>query len=357
MLGYTGWDTAESEPSASGTVVVLGNAEGGLWAAGTGTDLFAGVCRSAATMECSPTCAVAEYLLYYACEGCPAHTSSDEGSTAVTDCVCVAGYTAGENGVACTACDAGTYKTVTGAVACSACPSQTSSAGASDALTDCVCVVGHTASANGEACTACEAGKYKATTGSGSCTACPSQTSSAGGSDALTDCVCVAGYTAASDGDACTACEAGEYKVATGVGDCSTCPAGTSSASGSDALADCECEAGYSGASDGEVCTACVADTYKSATGVGDCSDCPASTTTSSAEGSELTDCVCIAGHTASADGEACTACVAGTYKAATGSASCTACEAGYQDAAGQVLLSSWFLLSSLESDTKVCEP
>ncbi|KAJ1486081.1 hypothetical protein T484DRAFT_1791204, partial [Baffinella frigidus] len=91
------------------------------------------------------------------------------------------------------------------------------------------------------ACAACLAGTYTAAPGSGACAACPSNTSSAAGSDELADCACVSGYTAASDGVACNACEAGTYKSAVGSATCETCPANAESSSGS---ALCQCSAG-----------------------------------------------------------------------------------------------------------------
>ncbi|KAJ1477308.1 hypothetical protein T484DRAFT_1602958, partial [Baffinella frigidus] len=119
----------------------------------------------------------------------------------------------------------------------------------------------------------CEAGRFR--TATGSCTACPSHTISAEGSDAVTDCVCVVGYTAAWDGAACSACNTGRYKAVTGAGECLTCPAGTSSASGSVEVTDCKCLAGYNGTSDGSVCAACESGTCKSVAGMGACSTCP----------------------------------------------------------------------------------
>ncbi|KAJ1465188.1 hypothetical protein T484DRAFT_1604895, partial [Baffinella frigidus] len=73
----------------------------------------------------------------------------------------------------------------------------------------------------------------------------------------------------------CSSCDAGEYKAATGTGQCSTCPAGTSSASGSNQLTDCMCMAGYSGVSDGVQCSACEAGTFNSAGGAAACETCP----------------------------------------------------------------------------------
>ena len=57
----------------------------------------------------------------------------------------------------------------------------------------------------------------------------------------MTDCSCVVGYTAGADGVQCTACVAGTYKEDTGAGACSPCPGGGSSPDGSDALGDCTC--------------------------------------------------------------------------------------------------------------------
>ncbi|KAJ1494851.1 hypothetical protein T484DRAFT_1608720, partial [Baffinella frigidus] len=259
------------------------------------------------------------------CETCPLHTNSEDESDEIKDCVCVAGYTAALDGVACTACEAGTYKALTGAHACLACPAGTSSDLGSDALDDCKCLAGYRGTSDGAACSACEAGGFKSVVGTGSCTACPSHTSSSEKSDEVTDCVCVAGYTVASDRVACTACEAGTYKAATGAGECSTCPAGTSSALGSDALDDCKCLVGYRGTSDGAACTACEAGTFKSAAGAGECSTCPPGTNSVS-ESDEVTDCQCLAGYTAASDGLKCGACETGAYKVATGAGSCTAC-------------------------------
>ena len=87
-----------------------------------------------------------------------------------------------------------------------ACPANTTSAAGSDAVTDCVC------------------------------------TSSAAGSTVAGDCSCLAGYTAETDGVACRACGAGTYKAATGAGVCSACPANAESAVGSAA---CYCSAGF----------------------------------------------------------------------------------------------------------------
>ncbi|KAJ1486806.1 hypothetical protein T484DRAFT_1666447 [Baffinella frigidus] len=235
------------------------------------------------------------------CTPCPAGTSSASGSDELTDCMCVAGFNGTSDGAACTACEPGSFKSGNGTGQCSTCPSNHPESAGGSAL--CQCSAGFTG-ADGGTCAACVVGEYKAAAGPGSCTACPSHASSASGSNYLTDCKCVAGYTAASDGVSCSACNAATYKVATGTGPCSTCPAGTSSASGSDDLTDCNCLAGYHGTRDGSECTACLAGEFKSEVGTGDCPFCPANSESSA--GSAL--CYCSAGFTG-ADGGPCVVC------------------------------------------------
>jgi len=139
---------------------------------------------------------------------------------------------------------------------------------------------------------------------SADCVACPSHTGAAQGSNTLADCKCVLGYTAVSDGVACTACDAGTYKAATGAGECVTCPARTSSASGSDELTACKCLAGYNGTLSGAACTACMAGMFKNAVGEAECQFCPANSESSA--GSAL--CYCSAGFSG-VDGGPCVAC------------------------------------------------
>jgi hypothetical protein len=121
---------------------------------------------------------------------------------------CPAGYT-GPLGGPCVACEAGEYKATAGTGTCETCPATTESSSGS---TKCQCPAGFT-DADAGPCTACLAGGYKATAGSMTCAACPAYTSSAAGSNELTDCMCLSGYTAESDGVACSACEAGQYKA------------------------------------------------------------------------------------------------------------------------------------------------
>jgi hypothetical protein len=82
---------------------------------------------------------------------------------------------------------------------------------------------------SGNACTACDAAKYKSTSGTASCTACPAGLTSPVGSTSSVACIvaaCNAGYTGP-DGGVCAPCAAGSYKSTTGSAACTSCGAGT----------------------------------------------------------------------------------------------------------------------------------
>jgi len=79
--------------------------------------------------------------------------------------------------------------------------------------------------ANFNVCTDCAVGTYSSTSGATTasvCVDCSAGKYSATGSDAATDCVCVAGYSGP-DGGACTACVAGKYKANPGSAVCTDC--------------------------------------------------------------------------------------------------------------------------------------
>ena len=85
---------------------------------------------------------------------------------------------------------------------CSACPPRTSSSGESNELLACKCVAGYTAGSDGVACDACEAGTFKSAVGSASREMCPANSESSSGSLL---CYCSAGFTG-NDGGPCDAC-------------------------------------------------------------------------------------------------------------------------------------------------------
>ena len=103
------------------------------------------------------------------------------------------------------------------------------------------------------------------------CLSCPTDSSSSAGSDALADCLCNAGYTGP-NGGTCTQCAAGKFKTTTGSAACTDCQPGYESSPPH--YTDCLiCPAGeYEDAS--EFCVACPANSYTSAAGSYDIHDC-----------------------------------------------------------------------------------
>jgi hypothetical protein len=195
---------------------------------------------------------------------------------------------------------AGTYSNATGATShdtCTACPANatTPSAGAMYNF-ECSCDLGFTGTP--DSCTLCEAGKYKDTVGSASCARCP-----------------VGAYLDTPGG--------------TSVNECIACPADATSSSGSSALSECRCNAGYTG-SNGGTCTPCSVAEYKEYVGNQGCEPCPQGTygnTThataciscpdqnqDSPPGSNSSlDCKCRDGYNGP-NGGTCVACAAGKY-------------------------------------------
>lgn len=267
------------------------------------------------------------------CTACPANTNSNMGVTLITDCSCNRGYT-GPGSTLCTACPAGQYKDTQGPAACSfcsrtmysttiaaitsatcsLCPANTDAPVGSGKLSSCICNSGYTGS-DGMTCNACPAGTFKPANGSApcskcapgtysgaiaavdsaTCVTCPVGSSSDEASSLVTHCTCLLGYTAPSNGLACTACPAGMFKPTRGtaactacasgkysegsaafdISTCLTCPSNTYAPASSGLLTKCTCNAGYTGA-DGTACVACPTGSYKSFTGAGVCTECSA---------------------------------------------------------------------------------
>jgi len=299
-------------------------------------------------------------------------------------------YTLAQSGGVCYACPAGKYDSVTEKEyastensQCTSCPAGKTSDGLAATTVDVCYSSAPTTCPTGQyvpdlsatSCVACDAGKYKNTTGTEVCTACPASSTSPSGSAFDTSCTCNAGHTGPNGGP-CTACVAGTYKTSAGShpcsncvaytysttigatqeGQCVACPVNTISTSGSDALADCLCIPGYTGP-DGGTCTACVAGKYKTVSGSAACANCGAGkystsigatleatclacpiNSNSPSGSASLSICTCNVGFTGP-DGSSCTACVAGKYKTSSGSAACTDCVAGkYSTSTGATL-------------------
>lgn len=247
-----------------------------------------------------------------ACDGtCPADSTSPQGSDALTDCVCNAGYS-GANGGSCTVCPVNTYKDAAGDSACLNCSANSQSLAGSDAATDCQCSAGYTGP-DGGACIQCVAGKYKSLVGTSECLTCPDHSQSPAASVINTACQCNAGY-AGPDGGPCVFCSETEYQPSVGAATCLACPENSAATaeSGRDAQTDCLCNAGYTGA-DGDECSACAAGQYKITTGSAACSDCDENANSPEAS-TVVTDCRCNAGYEG-ADGALCAACAANHYE------------------------------------------
>ena len=74
------------------------------------------------------------------------------------------------------------------------------------------------------------------------CVSCPTGTTAPMNTAPIEDCVCLAGYSALSDGVQCIPCAAGTWKGSTGIGVCIACPEFSTSLEGS---ALCTCFTGY----------------------------------------------------------------------------------------------------------------
>jgi hypothetical protein len=136
----------------------------------------------------------------------------------------------------------------------------------SRALSLCVCALRQVCPAgserDGDTCTACAVGKYKIIQGS----------------------------------EACTDCGSGKYSNFVAATSCQTCPANANAPQASNEQTDCICNSGFTG-SDGGNCTACVAGKYKSSLGSASCSNCPSSTFSATSGASVCASCDCPSGQ------------------------------------------------------------
>jgi Tyrosine-protein kinase ephrin type A/B receptor-like len=175
-------------------------------------------------------------------------------------------------------------------------------------------------------CLTCPPTTYATAVGSTACTQCnPGYYASNQQTGACTQ--CAAGkYSSNSDVSGCALCPAGSYS-STGAAICTSCPVGKSGPSGSNNVNLCTttCASGFYSATDsktgGQVCTICPIGTY-SAGGVGSCTQCPAGYTTAAAGADSQAKCVqCAAGQyytTSVSNGVTsyvCANCPQGTYR------------------------------------------
>ena len=170
------------------------------------------------------------------CDICPSNTFAPARSVVLGDCKCLSGYysqVTGQDGLPCSACQAGKHKAQTGPVACTDClANQYSSATAATSNTTCIactanavspvgssnstmclCTTGFTGT-NAVGCSGCAVGKFKPTTGPDACTDCPANYYS--------------GLTAQKSNATCTPCYENSISLP-----------------GSDTIDDCSCSAGF----------------------------------------------------------------------------------------------------------------
>ena len=136
------------------------------------------------------------------CLLCTHHSTSSEGSGAITACKCNPGFSGPDGGI-CSECAAGSYKDWLGNRSCSPCEPLSDSEPASQL---CSCNAGSTG-ADQWSCVLCPAGSYKTTRGSVPCTACPALSNAPAGSTASLQCVCNAGTTGPDGGESCALCQ------------------------------------------------------------------------------------------------------------------------------------------------------
>lgn len=173
------------------------------------------------------------------CKSCEQFSTSPQGSTANTNCLCIAGYR-GSNGGFCFQCSAGTYKPSTGS-SCTDCIAgkYSTTTGAQTAAVCVNCDPGKISTAAASVCTNCVAGKYNTVVGSGECSGC-----SAGKYSTATG---------AKTADVCVNCQANSYTASTGSSQCTPCASGSFSFAGATACTSCDVGK-YWGATG---CTAC----------------------------------------------------------------------------------------------------
>ena len=187
----------------------------------------------------------------------------------------------------------------------------------------------------GSGCTNCNAGQYQNEDGAGVCKSCPIGSSSNAGSDALTDCnLCTAAYYLV--GNTCTICPGGKTSQAL-ASSCTNCGIGTYGQSGVCS----SCQAGKFQNEQGKSsCKLCPQGSYLTTTGADSSDDCTSCTAGkyNGATGSTSNVCTnCPAGTISAARAASCSNCPAGQFQASSGQSSCGSCTGGkYQNLNGQ---------------------
>ena len=197
------------------------------------------------------------------CTACPDNTQAPAGSGLLGDCICKPGFT-GADGVMCSACPPGGYKTAAGSAECTNC-----AAGKFSTVVN----------ASSDTCEPCPA-HSNAPEGSAAESACTCNAGAKGTGGGPTCVLCVAGTYSESQGAAvCDNCASGNYSTVVGSNaraNCTDCPTLSDSVPGSGAIAGCKCVPGSAGDEGGPVCTQCPAGQYQASGGAAQCDDCGA---------------------------------------------------------------------------------
>ena len=161
------------------------------------------------------------------CQACPNNTAqTDDARNDIDTCVCLAGYEASTSGVACAACQDGSFKVLAGSVLCDQCVADTyqpyssalhladtcvscpaNSKSPSGAVTEETCVCLGQFHRNGSTCELCQNDHY--CPDQDTVTVCPAHMTAPLGSVALGNCTCVPGYFRVND--TCRMCAANTY--------------------------------------------------------------------------------------------------------------------------------------------------
>ena len=343
------------------------------------------------TSEAAPACTACPVHTYKdepgnaSCTACWRDSQALEASSDVGSCMCNSGFQHGgpEPGFPCLACALDHYQDDIGKDACKQCPPHSLTvANGSTALTDCLCDAGFSGALGGP-CTACEPGSFKSAAGDASCAACPADTYqpetnasacvlchahsfSAAGTALLATCKCNDGFTPIA-GPACSACAPGTFAdVASQV--CTNCSGGqfsedfgvvACSVCGANALSHeqphvaCQCDAGF--VLENASCVACAVEQYKDRFGDDGCVACQEHSQAPSAS-LQQEACQCNAGY--EQDGPAvCRICEPGAFSDTLDTVACPACaHPSFSSASGQTACTLCLPESSVNNGSTGCD-
>ena len=265
------------------------------------------------------------------CKSCPANSNAVLGSGSPQACMCNKGYS-GEAGTTCTICAKGTYSPVDNEnnAVCTQCgPGKITVAAGTTAEAGCVvCGPGKYASEDHDECLTCPENTYCVNGMREECENFRTNTyNTFTASVSSNACVCVQGTYL--QNLACETCLANSY--CTGMGNAiSQCPANSQSVVSSVASTACECSPGYDG-ENGQPCSACGEGTFKIPKGNTGCTPCGSGKFSGSTARSIAAACQQCPKGTASdvSTAGSCPACIAGKFSDTLGAVQCQNCIAG----------------------------